>query len=737
VILPLFPQNKQQHKEVLMKKLMMLLVAASMIFAGFAYYGKVTDNDENTRVVRGQIVVDGKGIPGAVVQVFYRGQNLETQKPIFEVSCDATGKFIAEVGSDEYRLVPQAEGYQAKDALVLLSEAPSEISEQVLEVFPTINLFGETIFDGAPLTEVEIIVRPTYHSQSIRNSAVRGVMIESIFRRITVSDKKGAFQLLMPKGKAEYEIEGWKDGYTLSKSVTARSDQSPVILPFELKKEKGEYFQGIIRTPEGQPLAGAKIYAAPSNAEATSGPDGKFRLGPVEEEYFYPHFCVAWKDGYAPNHVELDFKQSDKLIELEVKRAFSIQGSLVDTKGKPIPNGNIRLRRGPNIVITDNSSRVRTLLGHISPRGYGAFEWLKSDDEGRFRFDHLPQGEYLLTYEPDGYWINYVSKPAALVKAQAGAEGVILQAGEFHGSVVTIRGRVTDRVSGEPLKGVKVDIGQVDQEGSGVTTHRVEKVLSNENGYFESKNLIEATSYSLACDPEGYAKTASEAVEYLAGEYEVNFSLLEERRVDVEVVDVRGKAAAGVEIAVNNQGGESLTIWTGDTGRTPVSADSNGKLFIYGMPAETITLMISRDFGAGLTKVEHDLRPAGPHQIRIQLPQALPEETQLLTINFINEKGAPERNISTDSDKALWVRAFDADNCLVDSKLAWREGNHWKRKWFNRAVGESAGSVSLLLPKSGGRIEVDADGFESRSHIISAANGENPKQRLNVVLVPN
>ena len=250
-----------------MKKLIMLLVAACVIFAGFTYFGKVADNGEDLRVVRGQIVVDGKGIPGAVVQVFLRGQRLETQKPIFEVSCDAAGKFIAEVGSDEYRLVPQAEGYLAKEALVLLSEAPSEISGQVLEVFPTINLFGETIFDGAPLTEVEIIVRRTHHFGSIRNSAVRGVMIESIFRRITVSDKKGAFQLLMPKGKAEYEIEGWKDGYTLSKSVTARSDQSPVILPFELKKEKGEYFQGIIRTPEGQPLAGAKIYGAPSNAE--------------------------------------------------------------------------------------------------------------------------------------------------------------------------------------------------------------------------------------------------------------------------------------------------------------------------------------------------------------------------------------------------------------------------------------------------------------------------------------
>ena len=113
------------------------------------------------------------------------------------------------------------------------------------------------------------------------------------------------------------------------------------------------------------------------------------------------------------------------------------------------------------------------MFGTISPRTddpreYGALEWLKSDDEGRFRFDHLPQGEYLLTYEPDGYWINYVSKPAALVKAQAGAEAVILQAGEFHGSVVTIRGRVTDRVSGEPLKGVKVDIGQVERTLSGI-----------------------------------------------------------------------------------------------------------------------------------------------------------------------------------------------------------------------------------------------------------------------------
>ena len=78
------------------------------------------------------------------------------------------------------------------------------------------------------------------------------------------------------------------------------------------------------------------------------------------------------------------------------------------------------------------------------------------------------KGSIYLRMSPTVYWINYVSKPAALVKAQAGAEAVILQAGEFHGSVVTIRGRVTDRVSGEPLKGVKVDIGQVERTLSGI-----------------------------------------------------------------------------------------------------------------------------------------------------------------------------------------------------------------------------------------------------------------------------
>jgi len=262
-------------------------------------------------------------------------------------------------------------------------------------------------------------------------------------------------------------------------------------------------------------------------------------------------------------------------------------------------------------------------------------------------------------------------------------------------------------------------------------------VKTGENGHFEYLGLMEGTYY-LECKAGGYAQLKSEKLDYTPGEYKVDFALVEQRRVNLTVVDLKGNPVAGVEVEADNAQGNQIMISTSPrSASSRVNADENGKLTMFGMPAEWVAIRLSKDWGHDLMESKHDLSAKGAHPIEIRLLVAVPEETQRIMIRFTDEMGASMNDISTDQDHALLVRAYDLEGYLVDSAQLWRAGEEWKQLRFAEATDAKAGAVMLYVPSTGGRIEIDADGFESRSRMISAADGENPRQRLSLELVPN
>jgi hypothetical protein len=700
----------------------------------------VAKADGPSRVIRGHVVVDGAGIAGAVVRAYSRDilwsrEDFEKKEPFLEVDCDRSGGYTIKVSRTDFCLLPHADGFRAKDAFVVQGEAPAEIQDQTLELFPSQTLYGETLSDGTPLADVLVKVQLNDHWDRGRNGSEWGLSFEPIFQREMLSDAKGSFSILVPS--STYRVSARKDGYESPMRSDIKPEESPVVLSLRVKQEKGQYFHGIVLDPSGRPLAGARVVGAPKDKDSVSGPDGEFRLGPLKKSWGHSSFGVAWKEGFAPNFVELDFDQPDQLVEIQLLQAFRIEGQLLDAEGEPIANGNIRLVGDGNRTFANNSSNPPTLFRLIGA-GKDGFDWLQTDRQGRFQFRHLPQGEYQLAYELSGGSHSQDPQPAAIAIAQTGDHNVILQVGKSQDLEVSFRGRVTDRATGVAIQAAEVDVNHVKYtSNSGWSASSIGAVETDENGYYEYLGLIEGTYY-LDCEAGGYAQVKSEKLDYAAGVYEVDFALVEKRRVNLTVVDAKGIPVAGVEVEADNANGDQLMISTTPrSASSRVSADEKGKLTMFNMPAETVMIKLAKGWGFDLHAEKVDLSPAGPHQIEIKLPVAVHEDMQRIVIEFKDEQGASMHNISTDSDSALWVRSFDADGYMVDSARLWRDGDQWKQWKFDQPGNAVAGSVSIYLPKTGGRVEVDADGFQSRSLIILAQDDPNRQRRNTVDLVPN
>jgi len=358
------------------------------------------------------VVVDGVGIAGAVVRVYSREliwarEDSESMEPQMEVACDSLGAYTV------------------------------EIQDQLLELFPTQTLFGETLSEGAPLADVKVKVRLQDYWDRDRNGSEWGLSFEPIYRKEVLSDSNGTFSVLAPSGACR--VSGHKNGFESPLRGDIQAEDSPIVLSLRTKKEKGNYFHGIVRDPSGRPVAGAKVVAAPENKTAVSGPDGEFRLGPLEKAWGHPILAVAWKAGNAPNFTELDFAHPEKLVEIQLLPAFTIKGQLLDAEGEPIANGSIRLAGDGNPSIANNSSNPPSLFKVVGG-SKECTDGLITNEQGRFEFGHLPQGEYQLTYEPSASSHSKDPQPAALAVAHSGDENVILQVGDLQGLELNFRG---------------------------------------------------------------------------------------------------------------------------------------------------------------------------------------------------------------------------------------------------------------------------------------------------------
>ncbi len=699
-----------------------------------------------TKTVRGQVVIDGLGVAQAEVVMISdpysrSGVNLREDEILGRTHCDRSGKFEISGPASGFCLIPIAPKMLAKDLMKVSNQAPEVISGEVLELFQAKPLSGEVLNGDLPLAQVSIRVELNNYWERGRNGEVWGVSYEGHFRDKLISDERGAFTCQVPAGLVQLEAD--KKGYVSKYVSEVNPDDSPHVLQMKVKTEEGFTISGIVLDPDGEPVEGASVKALPTHTTAVTDADGSFQLESVKQAWGHDMFAAAWKKGFAPAYLKIDFDHVSELLIIRLLEGHSIQGKLLNADGSGLAEKMVMLTGKADPSFADNTSNPSTLLQEFPIQGVNHFDnsllnWVETDANGAFQFSDLPEGWYKLIYSPYISPMNRFETIEAMCMAQTGEKNAILKVGDLGKLEVVFYGQVTDRVTGQPIANTDVGVSQIQlNEGGGWFGSGVGEVKTDESGNYRFSGLQEGT-FTMDAKAVGYAPAKLEHQDYMPGEYRNDFTMVEERQAQLSVVDVRGNPVARGSIHAWNESGQSLMISVSPSqSRSPAKLDEEGRLKMFKLPAEKISFTVGGGWGLELHEEEFDLTQPGPHQLQIRLQQAVHAKTQSVSLEFKNAEGEAEYEIGSSETKAMVVRSFDLDGNPVDRKTTWRNNDKWLQRNYRKIREYGSGYMRITVPAAGGRIEIDAPGYMSRSLTVSAAEGERPRQKLSVELEAN
>ncbi len=152
-------------------------------------------------------------------------------------------------------------------------------------------------------------------------------------------------------------------------------------------------------------------------------------------------------------------------IEIKMGGGGNIIGNVVDNENEPVANARV-VGNGQSASIGDG-------------RGAGAMRWTNSDDEGKFKIEKVPAGEFSITASAQGY--DNSKRVSVKVEEGKDSENVVLTLGNAH----FLEGTVKDN-TGSPAVGIMV---YVDPERGGGGRFRQRSVNTDDKGKFRFDSL--------------------------------------------------------------------------------------------------------------------------------------------------------------------------------------------------------------------------------------------------------
>jgi len=350
----------------------------------------------------------------------------------------------------------------------------------------------------------------------------------------TASDADGSFRL---SGLPPLEYRLYVDASPWA-AAEARASV-PELAPVQVVLSPGGSIEGVVLSDGGEPLAGASIALSLDEGGSTplesllrplpsaiSSSDGTFRLeGLAEAGYRVDAAAAGWQTGAARG---LTVQAGEATaIEVVLVPGGIIEGFVRDPEGGAIADAEVEAR-GP---------RGERLAGE------------RTDADGAFRLDTLPEGSHTLRARKDG-WV------AAELEAPTGGDPVALELSP--GPMVSGRFLAAD---GSPVARVRVMVERPWE-------HAI-VAESDADGRF-SAQLSEATGIRLRARAAGYAEALFEAPD--GGGDLGEIVLADAVRIEGIVLDPEGAPLPGARVAATVERGSAPLSPPAPGARAPSSA---------------------------------------------------------------------------------------------------------------------------------------------------------------------
>jgi len=260
-----------------------------------------------------------------------------------------------------------------------------------------------------------------------------------------------------------------KDGYGRSEDqkpeFTQQSQHAELTFVLKSKDVQAGAFAGTVTNLSGSPLKGVDVrwaFSATnmeySKSRARTGPNGGYRLD--IEDVSKGRTLIAHGEGLAPlekKSAKPGPVDSPTIVDFQMEPGQWLSGTVVDPEDNPISGAKLSI--------------------------YFPREDMESDEEGRFRFESLPNKEIMVFVSADGYRTSMAE--GRMRKFHVDQDVRIVLEPKTLGEGV-IRGRVLAKETGEPVESFWIQRGSANrmmgQEGT-------KEAYSSPDGRFEIRGL--------------------------------------------------------------------------------------------------------------------------------------------------------------------------------------------------------------------------------------------------------
>lgn len=286
------------------------------------------------------------------------------------------------------------------------------------------------------------------------------------------TDANGTIALRVEPG--DYRAHAQAEGYTNagpSGDPTTVEEGKTVLAKIELKPLTK--IKGIVRDPEGKPVAGAVVTAV--------GPGGgrfSFEIHKTDANGRFQVLCgdvmVMSSDSEKPpaamivvRHAEralaaaVEVKDPNKDVEITLKTGIVLKGVVVGEDGKPIAK-----------------AKVTAADPHSPSYGSDGKPDAVTDEKGQYQIKGLPPGLVMVTAQAEGFGTSSAQAEAEEGKKEIEAEKITLKAAKF-----TISGIVKD-ANDAPVAGATIFVYGEGQSRTGI-------VKTDKDGKFKVDKLVE------------------------------------------------------------------------------------------------------------------------------------------------------------------------------------------------------------------------------------------------------
>lgn len=367
-------------------------------------------------------VVDSSGDPVAGVRVaatqmsVVRAAAGSARRAVPEAYTGAAGRFrvVGLRAGEPAQLTVEREGYATR-RLPWVAIPPPEPLEIVLE--PGSTVAGLVVGgDGEPVAGARVTAEAA--------DAGPGSAPAS-WRQSAVTDEEGRFEITDIAG-GKLWLQAQARGLLPGEKVPVEVPSGGVLDNVRLTLEAGATVLGRVRSPDGEPVAGARIEVLAgdrsfgrrsflSRSDTATDGDGRYRLEGVPTG---PQSLAATQQDYARAVRDLDVRPGENRLDFELAAGWEVAGRVIDAAGAPVPGSAVTLRPA-------EGSRQETTSG----------------PDGAFAFQGVAEGTWRLRAEKPGQGVGEVPQPLTVAGADLTGLEIRLEAG----------GRLLGRVLGLTL----------------------------------------------------------------------------------------------------------------------------------------------------------------------------------------------------------------------------------------------------------------------------------------------